>query len=95
MTADEFDNALLQNLRGAFQCAQAFIGRHNAGRITGVSSISPTRWNQNEADGRAHGASKGIVSHEHAGRLLSATPTTVNAVSPGWIQVDGYETLST
>ncbi|MFR4119608.1 MAG: hypothetical protein ACLT2T_12840 [Bilophila wadsworthia] len=29
--------------------------------------------------------------HEHAGRLLSATPITVNAVSPGWIQVDGYD----
>ncbi|MBS6142660.1 MAG: SDR family oxidoreductase, partial [Bilophila sp.] len=25
---------------------------------------------------------------------LSATPITVNAVSPGWIQADGYEALS-
>ena len=76
MTADEFDNALSVNLRGAFLCAQAFI-KANAG------------W-------EAYGASKGgLVSLTNTLAVsLSATPITVNAVSPGWIQVDGYETLS-
>ena len=34
MTADEFDNALSVNLRGAFLCAQAFI-KANAGQDYG------------------------------------------------------------
>lgn len=54
------------------------------------------RWNQNEAGWEAYGASKGgLVSLTNTLAVsLSATPITVNAVSPGWIQVDGYETLS-
>ena len=96
MTADEFDNALSVNLRGAFLCAQAFI-KANAGQGYGrIINIASTRWNQNEAGWEAYGASKGgLVSLTNTLAVsLSATPITVNAVSPGWIQVDGYETLS-
>jgi hypothetical protein len=96
MTADEFDNALSVNLRGAFLCAQAFI-KANAGQDYGrIINIASTRWNQNEAGWEAYGASKGgLVSLTNTLAVsLSATPITVNAVSPGWIQVDGYETLS-
>ena len=95
MTADEFDNALSVNLRGAFLCAQAFI-KANAGQDYGrIINIASTRWNQNEAGWEAYGASKGgLVSLTNTLAVsLSATPITVNAVSPGWIQVDGYETL--
>ena len=61
-----------------------------------VINIASTRWNQNEAGWEAYGASKGgLVSLTNTLAVsLSATPITVNAVSPGWIQVDGYETLS-
>ena len=96
ITADEFDNALSVNLRGAFLCAQAFI-KANAGQDYGrIINIASTRWNQNEAGWEAYGASKGgLVSLTNTLAVsLSATPITVNAVSPGWIQVDGYETLS-
>ena len=96
MTADEFDNALSVNLRGAFLCAQAFI-KANAGQDYGrIINIASTRWNQNEAGWEAYGASKGgLVSLTNTLAVsLRATPITVNAVSPGWIQVDGYETLS-
>lgn len=96
MTADEFDNALSVNLRGAFLCAQAFI-KANAGQDYGrIINIASTRWNQNEAGWEAYGVSKGgLVSLTNTLAVsLSATPITVNAVSPGWIQVDGYETLS-
>ena len=92
----EFDNALSVNLRGAFLCAQAFI-KANAGQGYGrIINIASTRWNQNEAGWEAYGASKGgLVSLTNTLAVsLSATPITVNAVSPGWIQVDGYETLS-
>ena len=91
MTADEFDNALSVNLRGAFLCAQAFI-KANAGQDYGrIINIASTRWNQNEAGWEAYGASKGgLVSLTNTLAVsLSATPITVNAVSPGWIQVDG------
>lgn len=96
MTADEFDNALSVNLRGAFLCAQAFI-KANAGQDYGrIINIASTRWNQNEAGWEAYGASKGgLVSLTNTLAVsLSATPITVNAVSPGWIQADGYEALS-
>ena len=44
MTADEFDNALSVNLRGAFLCAQAFI-KANAGQDYGrIINIASTRW---------------------------------------------------
>lgn len=62
MTADEFDNALSVNLRGAFLCAQAFI-KANAGQDYGrIINIASTRWNQNEAGWEAYGASKGGLS---------------------------------
>ena len=96
MTADEFDSALSVNLRGAFLCAQAFI-KANAGQDYGrIINIASTRWNQNEAGWEAYGASKGgLVSLTNTLAVsLSATPITVNAVSPGWIQADGYEALS-
>ena len=67
MTADEFDNALSVNLRGAFLCAQAFI-KANAGQDYGrIINIASTRWNQNEAGWEAYGASKGgLVSLTNA-----------------------------
>mgnify|MGYP000247169069 CR=1 FL=1 len=78
MTADEFDNALSVNLRGAFLCAQAFI-KANAGQDYGrIINIASTRWNQNEAGWEAYGASKGgLVSLTNTLAVsLSATPIT-------------------
>ncbi|MGL5725130.1 SDR family oxidoreductase, partial [Cetobacterium sp.] len=63
------------------------------GRIINIAS---TRWNQNESNWEAYGASKGgLVSLTNTLAVsLAKTPITVNAISPGWIQVDNYDTLT-
>ena len=51
---------------------------------------------QNEANWEAYGASKGgLISMSNTLAIsLSRTPITVNAISPGWIQVDNYDDLT-
>ena len=88
----EFDEVIAVNLRGSFICAKEFIKANknqNYGRIVNIAS---TRFNQNEAGWEAYGASKGgLVSLTNTMAIsLSETPITVNAISPGWIQVDDY-----
>ena len=89
---NEFDEVIAVNLRGSFICAKEFIKANknqNYGRIINIAS---TRFNQNEAGWEAYGASKGgLVSLTNTMAIsLSETPITVNAISPGWIQVDDY-----
>jgi len=48
-----------------------------------------------EPHGEAYGASKGgIVALTHALAIGLGPKTRVNCVSPGWIEVNGYENLS-
>ena len=96
MTVEEFDDVINVNLRGSFICAKAFINSNCEQSYGRIINIASTRWNQNEADWEAYGASKGgIVSFTNTLAVsLSDTPITVNAVSPGWIQVDGYDELT-
>lgn len=89
----EFDEVISANLRGSFICAKEFIkanANQNYGRIINIAS---TRYNQNEAGWEAYGASKGgLISLTNTMAVsLSDTPITVNAISPGWIQVEDYE----
>ncbi|WP_338753054.1 SDR family NAD(P)-dependent oxidoreductase [Bacillus sp. FJAT-52991] len=96
ISIEEFDSVIDVNLRGSFICAKEFI-QANSGQDYGrIINIASTRWHQNEANWEAYGASKGgIVSLTNTLAVsLSDTPITVNAVSPGWIQVEGYEELS-
>ncbi|WP_232726145.1 SDR family NAD(P)-dependent oxidoreductase [Bacillus sp. FJAT-42315] len=96
ISVEEFDAVIDVNLRGSFICAKEFI-QANSGQAYGrIINIASTRWDQNEADWEAYGASKGgLVSLTNTLAVsLSDTPITVNAVSPGWIQVEGYEELS-
>mgnify|MGYP002615922455 CR=1 FL=1 len=68
MTADEFDNALSVNLRGAFLCAQAFI-KANAGQDYGrIINIASTRW-RTVSGGLRRFKRGACLPHEHAGRL--------------------------
>lgn len=96
MTVDEFDQVIHTNLRGAFICCQEFLKQHKAGEYGRIINIASTRFHQNEAGWEAYGASKGgIVSLTNSLCVsLSNTGITVNAISPGWIQVDHYDDLT-
>ncbi|MDD2617547.1 MAG: SDR family oxidoreductase, partial [Bacteroidales bacterium] len=48
-----------------------------------------------EPDGEAYGASKGgIVALTHALAMSLGPKTRVNCISPGWIEVENYQSLS-
>ena len=92
----EFDRVIHTNLRGVFLCCREFVRinqKTNFGRIINIAS---TRFHQNEAHWEAYGASKGgIVSLTNSLCVsLSNTNITVNAISPGWIEVEHYDSLS-
>ena len=96
ITVDEFNDVISVNLSGSFACAKEFIEANKGESYGRIINISSTRWNQNEANWEAYGASKGgIVSLTNSLAIsLSETPITVNAISPGWIQVNNYDELS-
>lgn len=96
ISADEFDNVVSTNLRGAFICCKEFIAQKQKGSFGRIINISSTRFHQNEAGWEAYGASKGgIVSLTNSLCVsLSNTGITVNAVSPGWIETGDYESLT-
>lgn len=95
LTFDEFSRVIDVNLKGAFACSRRFIALNHTQSYGRIINIASTRWNQNESGWDAYGASKGgVVSMTQSMAIsLSDTPITVNAVSPGWIQVEGYDEL--
>ena len=96
ISVKEFDDVLTTNLRGAFICCKEFIAQKQSGSYGRIVNIASTRFHQNEAGWEAYGASKGgIVSLTNSMCVsLSNTGITVNAVSPGWIEVDDYDSLT-
>ena len=91
ISLDEFDSVIATNLRPAFITSRLYArsrnnesGRQRYGRIINISS---TRHQQSESSSEAYAASKGaIVSLTHALAVsLSGYNTTVNCISPGWI----------
>lgn len=95
-SVEEFDEVINVNLRGSFICAKEFIKLNEGEDFGRIINIASTRWNQNEADWEAYGASKGaLVSLTNSLCVsLSETNITVNAISPGWIEVNDYEALN-
>ncbi|RJS62330.1 SDR family oxidoreductase [Bacillus sp. PK3_68] len=96
ISIEEFDAVLNVNLRGSFICAKEFIHANSGQDYGRIINIASTRWNQNEANWEAYGSSKGgLVSLTNTLAVsLSNRPITVNAISPGWIQTEGYEKLT-
>lgn len=96
LTSQEFDQVICTNLRGSFLCCKEFIVQHHKGDYGRIINTASTRFHQNEAGWEAYGASKGgLVSLTNSLCVsLSNTGITVNAISPGWIQAEGYEDLT-
>lgn len=96
LTSQEFNNVIKTNLVGAFLCCKEFISQHSPGDYGRIINIASTRFHQNEAGWEAYGASKGgLVSLTNSLCVsLENTGITVNAISPGWIQVTDYEKLT-
>jgi NAD(P)-dependent dehydrogenase (short-subunit alcohol dehydrogenase family) len=96
ITPEEFRKVIDTNLYGSFMCCKQFIEANKGMDYGRIINIASTRWNQNQADWEAYGASKGgLVSLTNTLCVsLSETPITVNAISPGWIQCSEYDTLS-
>ena len=95
LTFEEFSRVIDVNLKGAFACSRRFIELNHSQPYGRIINIASTRWYQNESGWDAYGASKGgVVSMTQSMAIsLADTPITVNAVSPGWIQVEGYDDL--
>ncbi|MGR5210577.1 SDR family NAD(P)-dependent oxidoreductase [Vibrio rotiferianus] len=96
LTFEEFSRVIDVNLKGSFACSRRFIELNSTQPYGRIINIASTRWNQNESGWDAYGASKGgVVSMTQSMAIsLSDTPITVNAISPGWIQVEGYDELN-
>lgn len=96
IAVSEFSQVINTNLVGSFICCKEFVKANKNQDYGRIINIASTRWNQNEADWEAYGASKGgLVSLTNTLSVsLGNTPITVNAISPGWIQVDDYDSLS-
>ena len=96
LTTSEFDQVIQTNLRGSFICCKEYIAQHTIGNYGRIINIASTRFHQNEAGWEAYGSSKGgLVSLTNSLCVsLSNTGITVNAISPGWIQVENYDQLN-
>ena len=88
--AEDFDQVLDTNLRGAYFCMKAaskLMMRQRYGRIVNLSSVVGLRGNAGQT---GYAASKaGILGlTKAAAKELAARSITVNAVAPGFIDTD-------
>ena len=93
LSIEKWNRILSVNLSGIFYMVK--FGKHLLSENSAIVNISSTRAFMSEAHGEAYGASKGgIVALTHALAISLGPKTRVNCVSPGWIEVNGYENLS-
>lgn len=96
LTADEWDDVMNTNLRGAFLCArEAAKAMRRRGEGGAIVNIASTRALMSEPHSEAYAASKGgIAALTHALAVsLGPDRIRVNCISPGWIENGDYESL--
>jgi 3-oxoacyl-[acyl-carrier protein] reductase len=94
MSAADWDKVLAVNLSGTFYCCRAVAPRMAGRRWGRIVSISSLAAQQGSTGGHSHyAASKaGIVGFSRSlARELAPLGVTVNVVSPGWIDTEGWE----
>lgn len=96
ITIEELDQVMDTNLRAVFLCSKYFVMQKETFSYGRIINIASTRFHQNEQDWEAYGMTKGgIVSLTNSLCVsLSNTNITVNAITPGWIEVNDYAGLS-
>ena len=90
MSEDQWDQALLVNLKGVFNCTKAAIrsmAKERSGRIINISSVVGQIGNIGQSN---YAASKaGIIGFtKSVARELASRGITVNAVAPGFINTE-------
>jgi 3-oxoacyl-[acyl-carrier protein] reductase len=96
MSEDQWDQTLLVNLKGVFNCTKAAVRsmiKQRSGRIINISSVVGQIGNSGQSN---YAASKaGIIGFtKSVARELAARGITVNTVAPGFINTDMTEKLA-
>ncbi|MDR2232313.1 MAG: SDR family oxidoreductase [Tannerella sp.] len=93
LSVEDWNRILSVNLSSIFYAVK--FGKQLFSERSAIVNIASTRALMSEPDGEAYGASKGgIVALTHALAISLGPKTRVNCVSPGWIEVNHYESLS-
>jgi len=93
LSVETWNRILSVNLSSIFYLIK--YGKHLFSEQSAIVNIASSRALMSEPDGEAYGASKGgIVALTHALAVSLGPKTRVNCVSPGWIEVNHYDSLS-
>ena len=94
LTLESWNRQLGVNLTGAFLMAKHAAPHLRATRGA-IVNVASTRALQSEANTEAYSASKGgLVALTHALAMSLGPDVRVNCVSPGWIDVSGWQKRS-
>ena len=92
---EDFDEVLAVGLKAPYELTRLCKGEliKNKGRVINIAS---SRYNQSEPNSECYASAKGgIVALTHALAMSLAPDVLVNAIAPGWIQVEEYEISDT
>jgi NAD(P)-dependent dehydrogenase (short-subunit alcohol dehydrogenase family) len=97
ISVEEWDDVINTNLRSQFLCSREAAKIMRLQKSGSIVNIASTRAFMSEVNSEAYAASKGgIIALTHALAASFATDgIQVNSISPGWIQTQQYEQLST